>query len=77
MAPTATKMPTAEMTPAAAEMPSAMATAMKMPSPVTASPVTTASMAPATMTAATFRDGIARGRQRGSKNKDGNSNPEF
>jgi hypothetical protein len=75
----AAEMPAAtEVTPAAAEMPSAempsaMATAMKMPSTVTTSAVAAAAMT----AAATFGDGIARSRQRGSKNKDGNSNPEF
>jgi hypothetical protein len=75
MAPPATEMPAAEMASAAAEMPSAMAAAMKMPATVT--PAVATSVAAAKTAAATFRDGIARGRQRSRKNKDGNSNPEF
>jgi hypothetical protein len=79
MAPAATEMPAAEMPPAAAEMPSAMAAAMKMPATVAAmaTSVAAAMTTAAMTTAATFRDGIARGRQSGRKNKDGNSNSEF
>jgi hypothetical protein len=74
---TAEVAPAAEMR-TAAEMPTTMAATVKMSSAaVTTSTVapamTTTAMAPAT----TFRSGIARGRQRGRKNKDGNSNLEF
>jgi hypothetical protein len=64
-----TEMPAAEMP--AAEMPSAVTAAMEMPSAMATT------VAAAMTAAATFRDRIARGRQRGSENKDGNSNPEF
>jgi hypothetical protein len=64
----------------AAEMPTAMAAATKMRAAM-ATTVTAAMSAPMTTTAmtttATFRRGIAGGRQRGRKNKDGNSNLEF
>jgi hypothetical protein len=73
---TATEMP-------AAKVPAAMAATVKMPSTavtatVAASTVAASTVAPAAMApAATFRNGIARSRQRGCKNKDGNSNLEF
>jgi hypothetical protein len=72
VAPTAPEMPTAEM-------PTAMAATVKMPSTAVTTTVATSTVAPAAMTAAaaTFRSSIARGRQRGRKNKDGNSNLEF
>ncbi|HEV7407635.1 MAG TPA: hypothetical protein VGO01_04035 [Bradyrhizobium sp.] len=76
------KRSAAEVAPAA-EMPAAMAaemaTTVKMPSAsVTTSTVATAAVATAAVaTAATFRSSIARGRQRGRKNKDGNSHLEF
>jgi hypothetical protein len=77
VAPTAPEMPTAEM-------PTAMAATVKMPSTAVTSTVATSTVAPAAMTAAAmtaaaaaFRSSIARGRQRGRKNKDGNSNLEF
>jgi hypothetical protein len=71
MPPTATEMPTAEMPPA-------MAATVKMPPASVATTMATSTVASAAMTtAATFRDGIARGRQSGRKNKDGNSNSEF
>jgi hypothetical protein len=67
MPPTATEMPAAEMT-------AAMAATVKMPSSAVTTTMATSTVAPA---AATFRSSIARGRQRGRKNKDGNSNLEF
>jgi hypothetical protein len=39
--------------------------------------VATSAVATSAVAAAAFRSGIARGGQRGRKNKDGNSNPEF
>jgi hypothetical protein len=72
VAPAATEMRTA------AEMPAAMAATVKMPSAAVTT-TAAASMATSTVTpaAATFRSGIARGRQRGRENKDGNSSLEF
>ena len=67
VAPAATEMPTAEMPPA-------MATTVKMPPASVATPT----VAPAAMTtAATFRGGIARGRQHGRQNNNSNANIEF
>jgi hypothetical protein len=77
----AAEMHTAEMSAAMApEMSAAMAP--KMPATVAAtmkmtSTAVPASVATSAVAAAAFRSGIARGRQRGRKNKDGNSNPEF
>jgi hypothetical protein len=79
MPPTATEMPTAST----AEMPAAVAATVKMPSTAVTTTVATTTVAPAAMTtaamttAATFRSSIARSRQRGRKNKDGNANIEF
>jgi hypothetical protein len=75
VAPATTEMPAAEMPAAmAAKMTATVAATMKM----TSTAVTTSTMAPAAVTAATtFRSCIAPGRQRGRKNKDGNSNLEF
>ena len=69
----AAEMYTAEMSAAMApEMPATVAATMKMTS--TAVP---ASVATSAVAAAAFRSCIARGRQCGRKNKDGNSNLEF
>jgi hypothetical protein len=67
VAPSAAEMRTA------AEMPATMAATVKMPSTAVTTTMATSTVAPA----ATFRSSIARGRQRGRKNKDGNSNFEF
>jgi hypothetical protein len=65
----ATEMPAAKV-PAA--MAAEMATTVKMPTTAV-----TAAMATATVAASAFRGGIACGRQRGRKNKNGNSDSEF
>jgi hypothetical protein len=76
----AAEMHTAAEMPAAmpAEMPTAVAAPMKMAPASVTTTMATSTVAPAAMAAtAAFRSGIASGRQRGRKNKDGNSNLEF
>jgi hypothetical protein len=63
----------AEVAPSASEMPATVAATMKMPS----ASVTAAMTATAMTTATTSRGSIAGSRQRGRKNKDGNSKLEF
>jgi hypothetical protein len=79
---TATEVAAAAEMHTAAEMPAAMTAemtaAMKMPAAaVTASTMTTPVASTAMTTAAAFRSGITGRRERGRKNKNGNSKIEF